>query len=176
VTTDTSEKGLEALIVAAMTGQGPAVPVSGAGVKETAAPYGIPGWIQGDPVEYDRAHAVDLAQLRAFLYATQPVAAQALDLDHDSPIRRKFLARLQGEISKRGVIDVLRKGVQHGPHAVELYYPTPSPGNPKAVQRFAANRFSVTRQLRYSLDETQLTLDLCLFVNGLPVATQGERI
>jgi type I restriction enzyme R subunit len=171
VTTDTSEKGLEALIVAAMTGQGPSAIVSGASAREASAPYSIPGWIPGDPKDYDRAHAVDLAQLRTFLFDTQPQVAVALDLEHDSPVRRKFLARLRGEIGKRGVIDVLRKGVQHGPHAVELYYPTPSPGNPKAVQRFAANRFSVTRQLRYSVDQTQLALDLCLFVNGLPIAT-----
>ena len=31
--------------------------------------------------------------------------------------------------------------------------------------------FSVTRQLHYSRDQTQLALDLCLFMNGLPVAT-----
>ena len=36
---------------------------------------------------------------------------------------------------------------------------------------YAANRFSVTRQLRYSRDETQLALDLGLFINGLPIAT-----
>ena len=36
---------------------------------------------------------------------------------------------------------------------------------------YGQNRFSVTRQLHYSLDRTQLSLDLCLFVNGLPVAT-----
>ena len=30
---------------------------------------------------------------------------------------------------------------------------------------------SVTRQLRYSKDETQLALDLTLFINGLPIAT-----
>ena len=29
--------------------------------------------------------------------------------------RLKFLARLSAEIGKRGVIDVLRKGVEHGP-------------------------------------------------------------
>ena len=47
----------------------------------------------------------------------------------------------------------------------------PSPDNPKAQGRYAANRFSVTRQLRYSRDEAQLALDLGLFINGLPVAT-----
>src|SRR5208337_2733235 len=50
-------------------------------------------------------------------------------------------------------------------------YGTPSPGNPKAAEQFAANIFSVTRQLRYSQDEGQLALDLCLFINGLPIAT-----
>ena len=54
---------------------------------------------------------MDLAQLSAFLHATQPVAAESLDLGQDSATRRKFLARLQGEVTRRGTIDVLRKGV-----------------------------------------------------------------
>src|SRR5213078_1615565 len=65
----------------------------------------------------------------------------------------------------------LRHGVKHGPQQMDLFYGTPSPGNPAAAERYAQNRFSVTRQLRYSRDETQLALDLGLFVNGLPVAT-----
>jgi type I restriction enzyme R subunit len=114
---------------------------------------------------------VDLAQLSAFVRKTQPKVAEALGLGQDGPTRRKFLARLQGEISKRGVIDILRHGVKHGPVFLDLFYGTPSPGNPAAAERFAANRFSITRQLRYSRDETQLALDLCLFINGLPIAT-----
>ena len=114
---------------------------------------------------------MDLAQLSAFLRETQPDAAEALALDEDGPTRRKFLARLQGEITKRGTIDVLRHGIKHGPHHLDLFYGTPSPGNAKAAERYAANRFSVTRQLRYSRDETQRALDLGLFINGLPVAT-----
>jgi type I site-specific restriction-modification system R (restriction) subunit len=69
------------------------------------------------------------------------------------------------------VIDVLRNGVKHGPVSADLFYGTPSPGNTKAEERFAANLFSITRQLRYSKDETRLALDLALFINGLPVAT-----
>ncbi len=76
-----------------------------------------------------------------------------------------------GEIARRGVVDVLRKGVKHGPAAVTLFYGAPSPGNVRATELHAANLFSVTRQLRYSLDETQRALDLCLFINGLPVIT-----
>src|ERR1019366_9343810 len=129
------------------------------------------GWLAGDPKDYQREYAVDLAQLSAFLKATQPEKAEALDLDQDSPTRQKFLGRLQGEITKRGIVDVLRKGLRHGPHDLDVFYGTPSPGNASAQQRYAENRFSVTRQLRYSRDETQLALDLGTFINGLPVAT-----
>ena len=50
-------------------------------------------------------------------------------------------------------------------------YGSPSEQNPTARAQYSLNRFSVTRQLRYSRDNTQLALDLCLFINGLPVAT-----
>lgn len=167
--TDTSEKGLEALIVADMTGRkAPA----GGGFSDDPDPFvGLHNWLLGDPKAYDRAWTVDLVHLRAFIIATQPPLVAAFDLDNDSPARQKFLARLQGEIGKRGVIGVLRHGLKHGAHDVDLFYGTPSPGNLKAAERFALNRFSVTRQLRYSRDDTAHALDLALFINGLPIAT-----
>lgn len=166
--TDTSEKGLESLICTALTG----CPCEDKeGIAEGEEPYGGAGWFPGRPADYDREYTVDLAQLTAFLQSTQPRLVNALDLVNDSPTHRKFLARLQGEISKNGIIHVLRHGLQHGPHQIDLFYGTPSPGNAAAAERYAKNRFSVTRQLRYSRDETQLALDLCLFINGLPVIT-----
>ncbi len=171
--TDTSEKGLESLIVAAMTGRGEVTspaPTQRLAHDERAA-YGTSEWLAGDPKDYDREYAVDLVQLRAFLRATQKETARALELDKDSPTRRKFLARLQGEITKHGIIHVLRDGIKHERYNIEFFYGTPTPGNEKAEKRFAANRFSVTRQLRYSRDETRRALDLCLFINGLPIAT-----
>ncbi|MGQ0763250.1 MAG: type I restriction endonuclease subunit R [Acidobacteriota bacterium] len=169
--TDTSERGLEELIVTAMTGQAslstPAEPESQA---TTELGRGT-GWLLGDAHDYDREYCVDLAQLSPFLEATQPEVAAALELQSDTPVRRKFLARLQSEISRKGVIHVLRHGLKHEKHSLELFYGTPSPGNDKSALLFAANRFSVTRQLRYSRDETKRALDLGLFINGLPVAT-----
>ena len=170
-TTDTSEKGLEALIVSALTDRAGGGSAPDGSVRESESGYGGAGYVQGRSEDYDRDHAIDLAQLRAFVSATQPDTAEALDLAQDSPKRTQFLHRLQGEIAKRGVIDVLRNGVKHMAMSVDLFYGTPTPGNVKAQERFAANVFSVTRQLRYSKDETQLALDLCLFINGLPVAT-----
>ena len=89
----------------------------------------------------------------------------------DGITQRKFLARLQGEVSKRGTIDVLRHGLKHGPYNLDLFYGTPSPGNEAVRERFEHNRFTVSRQLRYSRDEAQWTLDIGLFISGLPVFT-----
>ena len=138
---------------------------------EPAAGYGGVGWSGGNWRDYDREYCVDRVQLGAFLRVTQPRAAELLDLGEDSPTRRKFLARLQGEITRRGVIDVLRHGIRHGVQELALFYGTPSPGNAEARERFGLNRFTVTRQLRYSRDETQRALDIALFINGLPVIT-----
>ena len=169
MTTDTSEKGLESLICAALTGQ-PYEEADADGLRERPAAYAA-GWISGDPHDYDREYCLDLAQLSAFLHETQPEIAELLSLEEDSPTRRKFLARVQSDVTKRGTIDLLRNGIKHGPHRIDLFYGTPSLGNEKARTRFRQNCFSVTRQLRYSNDQKQLSLDLGLFINGLPVAT-----
>jgi type I restriction enzyme, R subunit len=131
------------------------------------------GYFAGSTKDYDRAHAIDIPQHFAFLRVTQPESFKKLAMGDDPKDinRLKFLARLSTEIGNRGVIDVLRKGLGHGPVHFDLFFGTPSPGNAKAEALHAQNRFSITRQLAYSTDETRRALDLCLFINGLPIAT-----
>ena len=77
MTTDISEKGLESLIVRHMTGtDGLAVAPNTA--AEPPAPYGGTGYFASSPKDFDRAHALDAAQLFAFLGATQPEAVKKL--------------------------------------------------------------------------------------------------
>ncbi len=174
MSTDTSEKGLETLIMRHMTGEAGLAVVPNMAAERHAL-YGRTGYIAGSAQDYDRAHALDVPQLFAFLRATQPEPFKKLamaDANDAKDINRlKFLARLSGEIGKRGVIDVIRKGVEHGPVHFDLFHGTPSPGNAKATALHAQNRFSITRQLAYSMDETRRALDLGLFINGLPIAT-----
>ena len=149
--TDMSEKGLETLIVNSLINDA--------------------GYVQSDSKDYDREHAIDLVKLTEFVKITQPKAFEALSLGEDTPKRTKFLHRLQGEIARRGVIDVLRLGVSDGHVKLELFYGTPSEQNPKAQELYKQNIFSVTRQLQYSMDNTKLALDMAIFINGLPVIT-----
>ena len=176
MTTDTSEKGLETIIFRHMTGaDGLSVPAAAGGrASGSPLPEGS-GYLVGSPKDFDRTHAIDAAQLFAFLQSTQPVAFGKLSIgnpaDPKDVNRNKFLTRLSNELGKRGVIDVLRKGIDDGPLHFELFYGTPSEGNAKAAARHAQNRFSLTRQLAYSTDQTRRALDLGLFINGLPIAT-----
>ncbi len=169
--TDTTEAGLEALIVRHLVGSTPGIPTPPAAPGEDRVPYGGRGYVEGGARDYDKDHAVDSVKLLDFLLATQPEAVEQFGLERDGPERLKFLNRLQGEVARRGIVDVLRKGVDHLHLHVDLFYGTPSPGNEASAKRHAANIFSVTRQLRYSKDQSRLALDLCLFINGLPVCT-----
>ena len=88
--TDTSEKSLETLIVDWLRDHN--------------------GYEQGENADYGRDHAIDVTRLFRFLYATQPEEMAKLQIGSSEIKRKQFLDRLQGEIAKRGIIDVLRKG------------------------------------------------------------------
>jgi type I restriction enzyme R subunit len=169
--TDTTEKGLETLIMRHLTGIDGFAVAPDAVMEETDGSGS--GYFAGSPKDYDRAQAIDVPQLLAFLKATHPEKFKKLALTDDPKDfnRLRFLSRLSAEVGKRGVIDVLRNGIKDGPLEFDLFYGTPSPGNAKAEKLHRQNRFSITRQLAYSMDETRRALDLGLFINGLPIAT-----
>jgi type I restriction enzyme, R subunit len=85
--------------------------------------------------------------------------------------QREFLGRLVHEIEGRGTVDVLRHGVVDQGVTIRLVYFRSAHGlTPELVRRYAANRLTVTRQLRYDAGSDK-AIDLVLFVNGIPVAT-----
>jgi len=173
--TDISEKGLETLIIRHMTGCDGFTGVADTGAEPPPS-YGGTGYFAGRAKDYDRVHALDVTQLFAFFHSNQSEPFKKLamaDASDPRDINRLcFLDRISTEIHNRGVIDVLRKGIDHHPAGhFDLFYGTPSEGNAKAADLNARNRFSITRQLAYSIDENRRALDLCLFINGLPIAT-----
>lgn len=119
-TTDTSEKELERLIVRHLAGISEHPPRAPNVLSEPQAVYGPGGFVLGRASDYNHDVALDVVQLLAFLRATQPKTVERLELATECIHRTQFLHRLQGEITKRGVVDVLRKGVSHGPAHVDL--------------------------------------------------------
>jgi type I restriction enzyme R subunit len=129
---------------------------------------------QQDPTDFDPARGLDTAELYSFIGATQgqpwEQMVKAYGGDRDGA-QRGFADRLVQQIDERGTIDVLRHGVVDHGVTMQLAYFKPAHGlTHELVQRYEANRLTVTRQLPYESGSAK-TLDLCLFVNGLPVAT-----
>lgn len=124
--------------------------------------------------DFDVDRALDTAELFSFIGTTQPEAWNRLLALHGGQTetaQRAFTARLTHELDRRGTVDVLRHGVVDLGVTIRLVFFRPASAmSPEASERYAKNRLTVTRQLPYE-PGTHKTLDLCLFVNGLPVAT-----
>lgn len=132
------------------------------------------GNAQGEPTDFDPVRGLDTAELWAFLGATQADRWEELKqrLGGDPDVAQaKFADRLAAEIDKRGTVDVLRQGVVDHGITIRLAYFKPAHGlTPELVSRYKANRLTVTRQLPFEAGSTK-TIDLGLFINGVPVAT-----
>ncbi|MGG1400287.1 type I restriction endonuclease [Bacillus salipaludis] len=129
------------------------------------------GYELGKNSDYNKEYAIDETRLFKFLQDTQPDKLETLGVLNSDINRTKFLNRLQGEIAKNGIIEVLRNGVKVYPVTLDLFYITPSQQNAKAKELYNKNIFSVTRQLMFSRDNTKLALDFAIFINGLPIIT-----
>jgi type I restriction enzyme R subunit len=123
--------------------------------------------------DFDRFRGLDTTELFAFIAETQPIPWQRLVAVHggDDGARTQFADRLAKQLDERGTVDVLRHGVNDHGIEVRLAFFKPAHGlTPELTERYLANRLTVTRQLPYDAAATK-TIDLCLFVNGIPVAT-----
>ena len=149
--TDTSEKGLETLIEKYLL--------------ETN------GYYRGMPSDYSTDYALDCDKLELFLCSTQEDKVQRT-VDFKNPhIRHSFFDRLKNEITKRGVIDVIRKGYNYNTTHFDMYYPFPSELSESGQSYYDQNIFSVTRQVHFSVANPDLSIDMVIFINGMPVIT-----
>ena len=133
------------------------------------------GWLyaEGDHQAYDRARALFPADLLAWIQESQPEAWEVLQKNHGSGATDTLLNRLRAQLDQRGTLDVLRNGIDLLGLKKSLQLAQFRPAlalNPEILSRYAANRLRVVRQLRYST-RNENSIDLVLFLNGLPVAT-----
>ena len=126
---------------------------------------------EGTNSDYNKQYAIDEVRLFRFLKDTQESKINELRIEESEIEKRKFLDRLSKKLSDNGVIDIIRNGMKYKNHTLDFYMVRPSEGNPDAMISYEKNIFSVTRQLQYSEDNSRLALDICIFLNGLPIIT-----
>jgi len=123
------------------------------------------------PEDYDRETCLLPAEVLKFIQETQPKEYKKLEQQYGADTHAKLMYRLSREISTRGTLHVLRKGISDRGAKIDLAYFKPSSGmNPEHTELYAQNLFSVVRQVKYST-KNENSIDMVLFLNGLPIIT-----
>jgi type I restriction enzyme R subunit len=134
----------------------------------------VRGWTRAQGT-FDGELSIDTGAIYQFISATQQANWDRLVgfYGGDAPTaRRQFAQRVASEIDARGTLDVLRQGVKDRGVQIDLAYFRP--GHTLAVDALAeydANILTVARQLHFSSRYPSKSVDMALFLNGLPVAT-----
>ncbi len=132
------------------------------------------GWLNGDPSGYDRGLGLDAAELVAFLEASQPDEWEQLTqrLGGTANAKERVAKYVGDQLTQRGTADVLRGVTKMNGVSFRLAFFAPANGLTQALwKRYDANRLSVVRQLHHSESNTADSVDMTLFVNGIPTAT-----
>lgn len=171
----TNEQALERAIEKILTGtcleeikeQG----LSANAVNEDAAIYRTgKGYYIGQANNFNARFAIDEQFFWSFLETTQKEELAKLQKQNDWKL--KILNRYDRLVKKYGILHVLKKGLQVDDANFTLFYQLPLASSSQSIKdKFEHNRFSVTRQLRYSIDNPREEIDLVLFINGLPIVT-----
>ena len=122
---------------------------------------------------FERPLALFPEDLEAWVKASQPKAWDALHATHGATTTQVLSERLRKALDAQGALEVLRHGFEviglKRPIALCQFRPALAM-NADLQARYAANRLRVVRQVHYSVHHEN-SLDLVLFVNGVPVAT-----
>ena len=175
MTSQTDEKAFEALIEKALVGSSreeqEAGKAEGTKINEEQPIYGpSQGYEAGHPGDFDRQFAIDKEKFWRFLETTQP--EELAKLHSRKNWERLMLERLDRKIKKEGIIKILKLGLSIDDTSFTLFYSPPvNDLNPLIAKRFKQNIFSVTRQVHYSEAEPAKSVDMVIFINGLPVVT-----
>ena len=120
---------------------------------------------------YDKARALDPALVLGFIQATQEKMWKSLEAIHGAETAKVVLDHLVKELETKGMLKVLRQGFKcYGKKLRVAVFAPNNRMNPDTLALYGQNVLSVTRQLYYGTEHSK-SLDLVLFLNGLPVAT-----
>ncbi len=135
------------------------------------------GFLRAMPDEYDRELCMLPKVLIRFLQVSQPEKWKAYTAIHGPDATTRITRRAKEIVDRNGTLQLLRKGLDESGHHFDLCFFKPSSGlNPDLQKLYQGNLFHALYDetpsggFKYSLD-TEQSVDLGLFLNGLPVFT-----
>lgn len=130
------------------------------------------GYVPGDPKDFDPDLALIPADLLAYVEATQEKVWAKQQAIHGDALAKTLIAAFDKATTQRGVLYVLRHGFKFYGSRIRVATFRPAHGlNPDVEADYAANVLKVVRQVHHDPKAPGLSLDLTLFLNGIPVVT-----
>lgn len=121
--------------------------------------------------KYDKDLCLIPETLLEFIKSTQREEYEKLEVNSGGNPDLQILKRVSDQISTKGMIEVLRSGIQtRGSHFELVYFQPKSSLNQDHLILYQQNHFTIVRQLHYS-KKNQNSLDMVIFINGLPIVT-----
>ena len=129
------------------------------------------GYTKGVSQDYDAVLAMEPERVICFIKSTQPKMWDALETIHKEATQGIVLDFLSKELNTKGVLKVLRHGFKcYGKKLRMAFFAPNNLKNPDTWKLYDQNVLSVTRQLYYG-EKHNKSLDLAIFLNGLPLIT-----
>lgn len=130
------------------------------------------GYIKGDPNELDVKKALFGDDVIQFISASQPAAWQHIFDYNGEAAKEALLSALSAEMNNKGSLYVLRNGFRYFGRTFKLAYFKPNTNlNPSSKDDYNKNLLKVYRQVHFSQNNSNLSVDLVLALNGVPVVT-----
>lgn len=127
------------------------------------------GYVKGNQDTYDKERAIDMPVLISFIEKTQPKQWKRYVTKYGDKAERQLYRVFQDDVTRYGLIYVLRKGISDvGINIRFCYFAPASSLNDELVANYHANILTVTRQFAYS-KLNRNTIDMVLSLNGIPV-------
>lgn len=127
------------------------------------------GYVKGTMATYDKKRAIDMPVMIQFIESTQPKQWARYKNIYGDKAEAQLYKVFQNDVSKYGLIHVLRNGVKDRGVGLKFVYFAPASNlNEELVEKYNQNILTETRQFAYSTENNN-TIDMVLSVNGIPV-------
>lgn len=129
-------------------------------------------YIKRTSQDYDKKLCIDSALLERFVESTQSHSLQELKKRVGDDYKKIFLEKVSEQIKNKGIVKALQTFVEVRGIKFYLAFARPNTeSNPKSIENYQQNILSITRQLHYSSDTSRDSIDMVVFLNGVPLIT-----
>ena len=127
-------------------------------------------WIEGTSSGYDQALALYPEDLITYIKSTQPKEYEKFQKRHQGNTDAALCKHIASQMDKQGSLYYLRHELKEINARFKLCQFKPDLYSPALMEKYDKNILRVVRQVYYS-EHNQNSIDLVLFLNGIPLAT-----